>query len=325
MLPVILDSSKVKRRSLYRWADFVELFCLNDPDGEAPLEETLREAWGFETGLASNFACQEEDDPNETDLERPEYEDKINTEIIDLLKHFQLREQLLGDAYPFTIDPNDLVLIKKPASDSHRLYIYILRAANLAFHTKEDEKALTTGFERIAYHVLEELMPPSAKVALFGTAGHNEYKCYPGNKYTKLCAFADEMGTRLDRENINEHTYAAQDTGDDGLDVAAWYPFNDKATHFPLFLAQAGCTASEKGMLDKQFEVDAHSWGQRIRQIWPLSMMVTPQCYRQANGRWEQPAKIVTVFIDRIRIMILLRTKAGEFTDKKLPLYSEAV
>lgn len=323
MIPTTLDPSKLKRHELHRWADYIELSCLDDPDGELPLVEALRESWGFETGLAGSFADNEADDSDFDHSGRAEFEDKLETKFHDLVKQFLIRGRLLGEDYPFEV--MDRVLVRKEQTDAHRLYMYLLRAANLSFHEKSHSKALTTGFERLAYHALEVLFPPAAKIALFGTAGHEAYNCYPGKKYEKLCAFAKDMGTKVDADHISEETYPDQDSGDDGLDIAAWYPFDDHATHFPLILAQAGCTANEKDMLAKQYEVDARTWANKIRDIWPVSMMLTPQCYRKASGGWVQPAKVASIFVDRVRLMILLSVKAGDFVDDMLPLYSEAV
>ncbi|MBM9615518.1 hypothetical protein JWJ90_14635 [Desulfobulbus rhabdoformis] len=294
MISVELDSSKIKKHALYQWADFVELACLMDDDGEAPLGEILREAWGFETGLATSFACDDE----ETDplMDRSEHEDAVGTKLEDLAKHFQLREDLLRENYPFTMDLETLVLSRKEFTEAHRLYVYLLRSANLSFHTRSDRSNLTKGFERIAYHAVEELIPSKATVALFGTASHDAYKCYTGmRKYEKLCAFANDMGTCINDYNITEDTYPDQDSGDDGLDVAAWYPFDDYAAHFPLILAQAGCTADEKEMIAKQHEVHPRTWTNKIRNIIPVAMMITPQCYRDASSSRfiRKPSKCV--------------------------------
>lgn len=325
MIVPMLDPSKIKKSDLFRWADFVEFVCLNDPDGEAPLEETMREAWGYETGLGGCFVDDGEDGEGGGSLGRAEFEDSVSANLIDLMRYLQFRAQILGECYPFDVLDPDLVLCrKKELTEVHRLYGYLLHSANLSFLTQVQRGALTKGFERLAYHALEQLSPPAAQVVIFGTAGNEQYKSYAGKKYEKLSQFAEDLGTLLD-ESVNEDTYPDTDTGDDGLDVAAWYPFNDRATHIPLILAQAGCTSCEKSMLAKQYEVDPGLWERQIRGVCPMSMMITPQCYRKANGGWVKPAKIVSIFIDRIRLMILLAKRVDEFSDANLPLYSEVV
>ncbi len=321
---ITLDANKIKKHDLFRWADFVELTCLNDPDGEAPLSEVLREAWGFETGMGASF--REEGFPDDTsDIEdRATYDDTNQVKMEDLLKHFEMRSVLLGENYPFEVKLGDETICRKESCSSHELYQYLLYSANLPFVSQSDSSALSKGFERLAYRAVKKMMPPSAQIALFGTAATGSYKCYTGSKYEKLGCFADELDTKLNSE-ITSSTYPPTDNGDGGLDVVAWIPFNDRSANQPLLLAQAGCTCDESTMLSKQHEVDQNKWRQKIDGIWPINMMITPLCYRGAGGKWVKPTEIVSIFIDRIRLMILLSDQAPDFTHEDIPFFAQLV
>lgn len=323
MLKVTLDANKIKKNDLFRWADFVELSCLDDPDGEAPLSEVLREAWGYETGFGAiyredDFIEGTEDSENK---KRPTYEDNIQTKTEDLLNHFEMRLELLEDQYPFEVNRTELVLCRKKKQPAHNLYIYLLFASNLPFLSSQDNSSLTKGFERLAYRAIKNLMPTNATIALFGTAATKQYKSYQGNKYKKICSFATDLSASV---NIDSTTYQSKDSGDGGLDVAAWVDFRDKAPNQLLVLAQAGCTCDEDDMLKKQYDVNQDKWKQRIRGIWPINMMITPLCYRSAGGQWVKPDDIVSVFIDRIRLMRLLADQVTDFTNDDIPLFSTA-
>lgn len=82
MTPLTIDATKIATHDLFRWADFVELSCLLDADREAPLGETLREPWGFETGTVGAFLRQDDsdEDSEEDDLfedEAAPYNDRV--------------------------------------------------------------------------------------------------------------------------------------------------------------------------------------------------------------------------------------------------------
>lgn len=318
---ITLDANKIKKHDLFRWADFVELTCLNDPDGEAPLSEVLREAWGFETGMGAIFREVENLDDTSEIEDRATYDDINQAKVEDLLRHFEMRSVLLGENYPFEVKIGDQTICRKESCSSHKLYQYLLYSANLPFLSKSDSNALSTGFERLAYRAVKKMMPANSEIALFGTAATDSYKCYTGSKYEKFVNFADELNTKLNSE-ITRSTYPPTDNGDGGIDVVAWVPFNDRSANQPLLLAQAGCTCDEKTMLSKQHEVGLNKWRRQIDGIWPINMMITPLCYRGAGGKWVKPTEIVSIFIDRIRLMILLSDQAPDFTNEDIPLFS---
>lgn len=310
-----LDSSKIKKKDFFRWADFIELSCLlDDLDGQAFLGEVLSEPWGFESGFAGMFT---EDDPNDgLSNERPGYEDQVESQLRDLLYYLQSRQKLLGRYYPFEVNKKDNSIKLKEIEHPHILYVYLLCAANLSF-VKQVTGDLTTGFERLAYHVVKKMMPDQAIVKLFGTAKTTGYESYAGNKYCKIKDLASDLNARISSD-ISENTYSTNDTGDDGLDIAAWVPFKDNVANQLLILAQAGCTCDEEEMFKKQYGCDPDKWKNKISGITPTKMMITPVCYRNIEGKWVNPTNVVSIFIDRIRVMQLLADFVPELKDKNI-------
>jgi hypothetical protein len=314
-LEIQLDSSKIKKKDFFRWADFVELSCLlDDLDGQAFLGEVLSEPWGFESGFAGMFT--EDDSSDDFSDERPGYEDQVESKLRDLLYYLQSRQKLLGNYYPFEVNNQDNSIKLKKIEHSHILYVYLLCAANLSF-VKQVASDLTTGFERLAYHVVKKIMSDQATVKLFGTAKTTGYESYTGSKYCKIKKLASDLNARISSD-ISKNTYSANDTGDDGLDIAAWVPFKDNVANQLLILAQAGCTCDENEMLNKQYGCDPDKWKNKIPGITPISMMITPVCYRNTEGKWVNPTNVISVFIDRIRVMQLLADFVPELKNKSI-------
>ncbi|MCI5208597.1 MAG: hypothetical protein D3910_07350 [Candidatus Electrothrix sp. ATG2] len=198
----------------------------------------------------------------------------------------------------------------------------MLCAANLPFMSRAISSHLTVGFERLAYHAVKKIMPDKAIVKLFGTAATTGYDAYTGNKFNKINSLASDLHARLSSD-ISQEYYSAHDTGDAGLDIAAWVPFDDGAGNQLLVLAQAGCTCNEKEMLDKQYESSSEKWCKKIIGISPISMMITPVCYRQVEGKWIKPADILSVFIDRIRVVNLLSEHPTNLKANDIPSFNK--
>lgn len=247
----------------------------------------------------------------------------MQTKLNDLARSLQSRGHILQDHYPFLFDERTQTLSFKSVSlPSHKLYLYFLYAANLPFISVSERSSLTTGFERLSCFALKEMVPERAICGAFGTASTNGFRQYTGNIYTRMRQLAEDLNTRLSSD-IQPDTFAPTATGDRGLDAVAWFPFDDNAGHQPLFLAQAGCSCDAQTMLNKQNNVCPKIWGNRIKNICPVSMLFTPQCYRKADGSWVKPAEIKSIFIDRIRMMLLLGPRLDDLPTGEFPLYND--
>lgn len=322
------DPSKLKKKSdLYRWADFIELNAMLDVDKESSLQDSLKEPWGIDSGIISDFYS--ESDTDDKDTSKDEAENKVANRVDDLIKHLKIRKTLLGEYYPFEFIDKDLTLCEAERqphlTHAHNLYRYLLVAANLPFITDDSiEKQLTKGFERLAYYAVVNMLPSFCEVRIFGTAATEGMKAYKGKKLEKLQALAADIGVKL-TDDMLESPINPHDSADEGIDIAAWLPFCDYAGHGPLFLSQAGCTADEQEMLAKQNEVRSQVWKNIIRHIYPTPVMLTPACYRNASGNWVKPHKITSIFLDRVRIIKLMLNPPSDFTQEIIPHFGFAV
>ena len=315
-----LDAQKIRNKDLHRLADVIELSCLKNPDQEITIAEALDEQLGGNEGVGG---IVQTDPPADEDAEEGRVEEDLEDDIgapaarndrranllRDIQENIQARAQLFGDNYPFLIE-DDSIQIKPNPTENHKLYIFMLFAANLCFFPKPDAYKLTADFEIAAAFALKRFFP-SWIIKIFGTADSEHMHSYTGTPKQKIVNFARDLKLKL---GIEEEELDRMHTpnGDAGLDVVAWHPFDDGAGHMPVFLAQVGCTANEDQMFEKQYSVDTRLWSARLRGLAAIGCMVTPQCYRDSHNSWPCFTRVQSVFIDRARVLSLL-TAAEDF------------
>ncbi len=316
-----LDATKLKTTIDYhRWVDYIELHAILNPDGEASIYEVLSEPWSYDKGFASALTLDAENAPDE---KKDQIENATATRITDLIKYLKIRKTILKDNYPFCFsDDSNTLACDVAVKDSAILYVYLLLSANQQFLDKSYAQNFTKGFEHIAFYCAKKLLPALAEVRFFGTGATGDMKVYTGNRKAKLTALAQDMGVSLTPE-FEAETVSPHDTGDAQLDIALWIPFRDFAGHTPLFLVQAGCASAEQNMIKKQYDIDDRKWKNRFQNIVPTPVMVTPVCYRRADGNWIKPSEILSVFIDRVRIMKLLADDINDLKAANIPRFND--
>lgn len=303
-----LDDHTPRLSDLHLWADFMELSCLADADGEALFDTALDERWGGGEGLGGIiYANGEEEltaDELGTKLSPAEKDDKRTNKVRDLYSYLESRTGLFGDAYPFSVAPEGV--FRKPIAHKHELYLQLLLSANLRLFEKKLQISLTSDFECLAGLALKGFLPPFYEVRLFGTAACPDLSAYPGTPRDKILRFAEELrvSPRISEDELNRLNTPG---GDAGLDIVAWLPFPDKGTHTILFLGQAGCTADERTMFGKQGSISSDRWKNKLDRITPLGLLFTPQCYRDARSQWIAPSELIHPCIDRARFIFILQ------------------
>ena len=217
------------------------------------------------------------------------------------------RQEILKERYPFEI--NGRALRRKSDDDftEHSfLYTQLLYSANLEYFEKSTRSLLTSQFEIISGLALSSLFSDKFKISFFGkTSAANippHFLTYNGNTWNRLCSLAQD--TRL-FIMCKEEEFATRGTGDIGIDLAAWYPFEDPATILPMAFAQCACSKSEWS--EKQSSISNDRVRNFFRSNSPfLPFIFIPHCFREEFGQWAQPSQIYTVIIDRIRILFLV-------------------
>lgn len=288
----------------YAWADFVELLCMLNKDHEvskADVIDRIKERRDLGEGL--------EDDPSAGPT-AAEKKDIHPLRAANFFTHLQYRAGAFGDSYPFDVSAGgDLVSMKGGITTAQKLYIFLLVSSNLRYVKPEYRVTLTTSFETVSHQALKRLLPDAAEVHVFGA---NELRTgrYAGSKWEKINRLAKDIREDL---KVKETHYKSNDMGDQGLDLVAWVPFEDKAQGLLLAFAQCACTSEDWSK--KQGSSSRAAWNSTLTfMVFPLNLVFIPIAFRDSFGLWHQPQKIhESVVIDRVRLLYLLRGRTNFF------------
>jgi hypothetical protein len=242
---------------------------------------------------------------------RSDPDDADAAEASDVLGHLKWRVEAFGDRYPFVLDVETLQL-KSDLSSGQCAYLFLLLAASLG-HIEGSHHPLTSHFEANSEAVLRAYLGPIASIYVFGTSS-SEGDHFHGTLWCRLQRLARDLRVRLLTE---EDELSAHNVGDSGLDIVAWFPFDDRASNLVTIFGQCACGAAWDGKL---YEATAGNWRVHLAFTSPLvNVLFIPHCYRQIGGAWFERVGVKEgVLIDRLRITLLM-----EQADTDLPLSAE--
>lgn len=217
-----IDPSKYKGISdteLNYFADIAELIALASKS-EITVGELLDRF--SECGLIQKGESQL-NDSNETWVQ----------EIFGLL---YLRWTTYKGKYPFDYDESErFICIKTSLNNAHKLYIQLLLSANLPFFS-ELQTTLTTDFENVSYYSLKGYLCKTDNIKKFGKKSE-----YSGtNAIDKIKKLASDIKIEFsedDLEQVNKYN-----SNEKGLDIVAWFPFDDYWGNLLVVLGQCACT-----------------------------------------------------------------------------------
>ncbi len=315
----------------YVWVDYIELLCLFNIDQElskADVADRYKERKGLGEGISTpqsedlelegetedETACEQiNSDENISNAER---NDKKALRVEDWFRHLQFREQAFGDYYPFSLSQTqDVLQVKRPLTLKRKFYISLLLSSNLTYFKKYESK-LTSSFELLSKRVLEKTLPITAKVHVFGSNPIHRHGRYQGNLWQKINLLAKDLYEHINAD-VTEEDFSPQDTGDQGLDVVAWFPFGDEVSPLLVVFGQSACTDK---WVAKQRSSSYEVWKQVISlKALPHNMCFIPFCYRKVDGTWHSPHKVASVLVDRLRFRHVLRDDLNFW--KLLPSY----
>lgn len=332
---------------LYFWADYVELRCLTDPDGQFSLDR-LTQHLNFADDLAES--SPEAQDPDESDVQdliaelvlgEPDPDDEMllpaetseddvesglpgvdysdygrASEVRDRRRRwsedvFRLiasRAALMGEVYPFRV-ADDSFAIERLENTSERLaYVYYLVCSSLRCVDGTTQSKLTSSFEVVSADVLRLILPEPAVVDVFGTARGLATSMFTGSLYDRIVALTDELRGKVVVEEVDFHP---KDSADNGLDLVAWIPLGDEQPGVPSFFAQCACGTN---WMAKQSEASyLQRWHRFISLVSPaVTLTFIPHFFRKAGAHWSADSDVETVLIDRLRALRAYAAKAEE-------------
>lgn len=278
--------------SLYSWADVIEILCLAHDDMEYGIEEYAK--LQFHQQDIKKLEGDVLPGDSQIAIKRYERWEEHGRGCLSVLRY---RASIYDDFYPFKIDGTDLFLADNFPTEEHIFYIYLLICSNLRYFNSL-QGAVTNDFECVSLQAMKELLPNWAESYVFGTANCGQAQRYAGNVDAKLDKLAaDVRGVKL-RTNFPKTS-----TGDAGLDIVSWLSL-DKASHFPTYFAQCGCTDHWN---TKQFSATFEKWHNTIHlPSGAVSLVFVPHCLRGADGMWHNSGDMgMSCFIDRSRLVKL--------------------
>ncbi len=302
-----------KTNDVYMWADYIELLCLVNPDrvySKADIIDRFSESLDLDEELV-----RIDKEGEVTPLRPTERNDKRANQAYDWYAHLLYREATFGDSYPFYLSSNGDTLHRYPElTAKHKVYIFFLLAANLRY--LQEHHPITSSFEIVSLEALKNYLPNQALVYPFGK-GSSSGARYTGRLFDKIKRLAEDLGERL---NCDESNFKPTNSGDGGLDIVAWLPFDgDPSTGFVIVFAQCACTADWDV---KQLSSSRVRWSRYIVfSVPPTNICFIPICFRSSTGSWDNPTDILeTILIDRVRLIRLLKHSYDKLVDGVIPL-----
>jgi len=297
-----------KRDSTYLLADYVEILCLANPDGEITLDDAVSRVYKSVEYEAEHEAKLI--DGHDSADQPEELTDMQIAKGRDWFLHLAFRQEAFEGFYPFCLEGDTLRMKSSCLSISHAFYIFLLVCSKLGTVSKRKEGLLTTQFEAISQKAFSLHLPTFTVHCLGKTPKGREF--YPNKLkdaiYT-LCEYINEKPI-FDPENFPD-----KNTGDGGLDLVAFKLFGDTISSNMVCFAQCAC--GPDNWEKKQTESHYNRWKKRIRFVHPTAnFMFTPVCFRGDDGRWYNEDKIEdSVLVDRLRICSVLKESLGDLSE----------
>jgi len=281
----------------YRFADYMELKCLVNVDGEYSQSEFIDDAKQRAEDLGEGDF---EENKKIKKLPNSEKNDKWNLIATDTFRVISNRIFQFGKDYPFKLSQNGKVIVLNENYEENLSYIFLLLCSDLRY-TLKFKRELTSSFEALSKEVMKEVLP-NAEVHLFGSSNTEDGSTeWTSQKLWHKLQWLE--GFLKEKLNVYEKQFSVHDKGDRGLDIVGKIPFNDDLTNFTIIFAQCACSPHDWSQ--KQSDMSASAWRELISlRTQPNYFMFIPQSFRSSTGNWHDRTKFrETVILDRYRIL----------------------
>ena len=296
----------------HHWADYSELLCLANIDGEISksdlidrLSERERDLFEGNSSDIKEIIDLEVESATEP-TERCRVDELWTERVNSWFNVLQFRVDAYGDFYPFRIDGNELITEFDNTNIFHKYYIYYLSCSNLYLFEARLRNKLTAIFEVVSLQVIKNMLPETAIVRQFGSNPLNDDPEFGKNVkcLDKIKNLAELLNERIGT-HVNEDNFPDDNFGDEGLDIVAWLPTIDNLQSRLLYFAQCACS---KDWITKQSDSSYEAWGNKINfTSYPSNIVMIPFCYRNSMGNWFKLSNIrKCLLVDRLRLLSYL-------------------
>lgn len=310
----------------YLWCDYIELLCMTSVDAKCSAGNLLEL---MEGGAETNPPINDDDDDDddviaddaalgnidldavgEHDMQAQLRVDR-ESQIRDarearaglFFTSLAFRQELFGDAYPFSVDVATKELtLSQQLTDAQVLYLQLLLSSSLRYVPKKRRHELTEPFEQLSAVVFACILPADWVVHRFGAKAANRYKGHLFERLKKLTK--DLRGTVIDTLD----DYKKRNSGDGGLDLVAWHSMGDLRVGIPIALAQCGCTAEDWPL--KSLEASPSKLGAHIHVHHPwATYYFLPLDLARPKHKWQRFSSFSrAIMVDRKRLLYIART-----------------
>lgn len=232
----------------------------------------------------------------DTRHERFEQDDLINDSSVGQIhEEIERRQEILGDAYPFTLSGNNL--IHRPSGNIY--YEYFLAICNSSTITKGGYVELPRSFERIVAHLISTSFGPYARHIHTGWPRDDSV----GTSFKSAMAHvAGETGEWVwgpEDDLPNEPIY-----GDCGCDFVVWIDTLDKRQIGQLFiLGQCACGNNWNAKFDDLHIGNLAKWFNPLSLFEPVRSFAIP--FHVVDALLKEVSRKAGLFFDRARLVMI--------------------
>ncbi len=302
------NKPRFEKYKSFLWADYIELLCLANNDGELSHNDIIdrlleRERDLFEGNYDDLKEMEDlENEDNDSPTQRSEIPIRWENYLSSWFNVLQYRQVLHKESYPFDISDKVIKRKEDVSAEPHKLYLYLLLCSNLYLFDNTTRLTLTSSFEMVSFNAFKNILPQQAEVHLFGSNKlNNKGKFRQGSLWKKINALSLEINEVLD-PRLNENNYPNNNTGDGGLDLVGWLPTGDRLPSSVIHFAQCACTEE---WVSKQDSSSHNTWQGRILFRNHINNTIfIPFCFRSADGAWFKIEDIrLSFLVDRKRLL----------------------
>ncbi|MGL4768340.1 MAG: hypothetical protein ACRCV6_09740 [Formosimonas sp.] len=281
-------------------ADYIELMAMSSIDKSCRIssyDDLIDEDNAFsiedEQHRVGGVSVWDNDDGEEVQLSKKHRE---------LHYLFEQRSKSWTDKWPFEWNANDCELKFCVSRPYARLYASFLLCSSLRVVDKTQFKYFTTFLEEAGYYALQKIFP-NWVVKGFG-ANQVIGNCYSHTtQQQKFTALADDIDCHL------APNFQPNFGGDGGLDIVAFYTWDDKRGQLPFVCAQCSCSSDKDQINKKITEASPSSVKNKlVSQLDNFNFFISPQdlSSSQRRSNWSVDNIWGAIIVDRYRLMKLL-------------------
>ncbi|WP_339144712.1 hypothetical protein [Pseudoalteromonas galatheae] len=228
------------------------------------------------------------------------YDRYTEEQVSDYIEVIKERETSYADKYPFVLSGHTRLARRENISRIHLIYLFLLFCSHTN-KTTISPSSLRSQFEDLSKVALSKYLPDLAICHTIGKSS-NENDHYVGTIVNKLNKLAEDLKCI---KTFEENDFSAQNSGDLGLDVVAWVPF-DGDPHFHKIMQTYLCQcATGKDWVKKQSEPEKIKNVLRIPRA-SVDTLFVPYDLRSSDGTFHKFHEItIKLLFDRRRIINL--------------------